>query len=58
MNSDGSCILEFKTQNFDEVKRWVLPFGAGAEVLEPIELRERVMEELRCALNYYKKSDH
>lgn len=58
VNADGSCVLEFKTQNFDEVKRWVLPFGSGAEVLEPPELRERVMDELRCTLSRYDRAEH
>ena len=52
-HADGSCTLEFTTQSFDEVKRWVLPFGAGAEVLDPPELRRRVKEELRLTLQSY-----
>jgi predicted DNA-binding transcriptional regulator YafY len=28
------------------VKRWVLSFGVEAEVLEPIELREEVMDDI------------
>lgn len=53
---DGSCTLEFSTQSFDEVKRWVLPFGSGAEVLDPPELRQRVMDELQRTLRNYKES--
>ena len=53
MHEDGSCTLEFKTQSLDEVKRWVLPYGSGAEVIDPPELRRRVMEELRRALQGY-----
>ncbi|MBX9689380.1 MAG: WYL domain-containing protein [Candidatus Obscuribacterales bacterium] len=53
VHPDGSCTLEFKTQSFDEVKRWVLPYGSGAEVLEPPELRKRVMDELRQTLRGY-----
>lgn len=53
MHNDGSCTLEFKTQSFDEVKRWVLPYGSGAEVIDPPELRRRVMEELRLMLRGY-----
>lgn len=37
LNADGSCILEFTTQNFDEVKL-VFTIWSGAEVLEPPEL--------------------
>ncbi|MBX9693530.1 MAG: WYL domain-containing protein, partial [Cyanobacteria bacterium] len=50
---DGSCTLEFMTQSFDEVKRWVLPFGCGAEVIDPPDLRRRVMEELKQTLRGY-----
>ncbi len=53
---DGSCTLEFKTQSLDEIKRWVLPFGAGAEVIDPPELRQRVMDELRMTLRGYGES--
>jgi predicted DNA-binding transcriptional regulator YafY len=53
---DGSCTLEFTTQSLDEVKRWVLPFGSGAEVIDPPELRRRVMEELQLTLRNYKDS--
>lgn len=52
-HSDGSCTLEFMTQSFDEVKRWVLPFGCGAEVIDPPDLRRRVMEELKQTLRGY-----
>ena len=52
-HADGSCTLEFTTQSFDEVKRWVLPFGSGAEVIDPPELRRRVMEELQNTLRHY-----
>jgi predicted DNA-binding transcriptional regulator YafY len=52
-HADGSCTMEFKAQNLDEVKRWVLPYGSGAEVIDPPELRRRVMEELRQALRGY-----
>lgn len=55
-HADGSCTLEFTTQSLDEVKRWVLPFGSGAEVIDPPELRRRVMEELQLTLRNYKES--
>ena len=52
-HSDGACTLEFKTQSLDEVKRWVLRFGCGAEVIDPPDLRQRVMEELKLTLKGY-----
>ncbi len=50
---DGACTLEFKSQNIEEAKRWVLTYGADAEVLEPIELRKLVADELHRAASQY-----
>ncbi|OGP63888.1 MAG: hypothetical protein A3K22_03240 [Deltaproteobacteria bacterium RBG_16_42_7] len=50
---DGSVILEMKTSGCDDVKRWVLSFGAEAEVLEPEKLRRDVMNELKTASRKY-----
>lgn len=50
---DGSCTLEFVTQSLDEVKRWVLIYGAEAEVLEPLILRDIVHNELKTAITQY-----
>src|SRR5207253_7169267 len=44
-HDDGSCTLSFKTHRLDEAKRWVLEYGASAEVLEPPELRAMLAEE-------------
>jgi predicted DNA-binding transcriptional regulator YafY len=44
---DGGLILRFTTGGLDEVKRWVMQYGAHAEVLEPEELRQEVEEEVR-----------
>jgi proteasome accessory factor B len=42
---DGSADLSFKVNDLFEVRRWVLSWGAGAEVLGPKELRESVRRE-------------
>lgn len=42
---DRGLILRMKVGGMGEVERWVLSFGAGAEVLEPEELREAVKTE-------------
>ncbi len=52
----GGLILEFKTNHINEVKDWVLSWGAGAKILEPAILVERVTEDLRAALANYKLS--
>lgn len=43
--ADGSLTLAFTVTGLGEVKRWVMQFGAGAEVLEPPELRAAVAAE-------------
>jgi predicted DNA-binding transcriptional regulator YafY len=39
--------------DLDEVKRWLMGFGASAEVLAPLELRRMVTEELGLAIEMY-----
>jgi predicted DNA-binding transcriptional regulator YafY len=53
LHKDGSCTLEFVAPSLDEVRRWVLTFGAEAEVLKPAELRSLVAADLKKALFKY-----
>lgn len=50
---DGSIILEIKTSGWWDVKKWVLSFGAEAEVLEPEGLREEIRKEFETAMGKY-----
>lgn len=43
---DGSLILELTVAGLEEVRNWVLSFGASAEVLEPEELRLQLKAEV------------
>lgn len=52
-HEDGSCTMTFIASNLDEVKRWVLPYGAEAQVIEPDVLRNKVRDELIAAANNY-----
>jgi len=42
------------TSGWWDVKRSVLSFGADAKVLQPIELRKEIVEELAAAEDRYK----
>ena len=50
---DGSIILTMTTSGRNDVKRWVMGFGPDAEVLEPVEMRREIEEELRASLMRY-----
>lgn len=50
---DGSCVLSFTTPSLDETKRWVMTYGAQAQVLEPAELRVILRNEFESAIKYY-----
>lgn len=52
-NQDGSILLTIKTSGWEEVKRWVLSWGADAKVLKPKELADMVHEELKMAATRY-----
>lgn len=50
---DGSLTFAFSATSLDEVRRWVLGFGASAHVLEPAELRRILAEEFEDAHKMY-----
>jgi predicted DNA-binding transcriptional regulator YafY len=50
---DGSVLAEFRLTSTEELKRWVLGFGAKAVVLEPESLRREIAEELRSLVPAY-----
>lgn len=47
---DDSLLAEFELTSLEEVKSWVLSFGAKAIVEEPGKLREEIMSEARGIL--------
>lgn len=55
---DGSLTIKLTVSALDAVKRWVMRYGAQAEVLEPKELREMVSQEVREMGEIYKGEDH
>ncbi|MCB9712924.1 MAG: transcriptional regulator [Myxococcales bacterium] len=50
---DGHAVLHAEVAGTKEVQRWVLHWGAHAEVLEPASLREQVRQELRQMQAHY-----
>ena len=51
--ADGSVLFTAKACGIKSVARWVLESGSEAVVIEPIELREYMANELRGALVKY-----
>jgi predicted DNA-binding transcriptional regulator YafY len=51
----GGVILRFRTGGLDAVKRWVMQYGAHAEVLEPEVLRDDVGIEVQKLEELYPK---
>jgi len=51
---DGSLVLRLKVPITSELQRWVLQFGAEAEVVSPAALRRGVADQLQRALAGYR----
>ena len=52
-HSDGAVTLRMDVPGLNEVKRWVLFYGAGARVLGPPELVEMVFQEIQMMQQRY-----
>lgn len=52
---DGSLLFSANACSLKSVIRWVLQFGGEAEVMEPIELRQQVAQELGMTIQKYKE---
>lgn len=52
-HADGSITLRFVVRGLNEVKRWILFYGAGARALEPPELVAMVKAELQGMTEHY-----
>jgi len=50
---DGSIIFEAEVSGTDEVKYWVMSWGAKALVLEPESLRKEIQSECALTLDHY-----
>ena len=52
---DGSLIFSVEVAGIEEIKWWVLKWGAGATVLAPAELCRAVAEEAKTMLDNYQE---
>jgi predicted DNA-binding transcriptional regulator YafY len=50
---DGSILFEAEVAGTDEIKYWIMTWGAKAEVLEPASLREEIRREAAEILGRY-----
>jgi predicted DNA-binding transcriptional regulator YafY len=54
---DGSVVLSLTVADTLELRRWVMSFGAEAEVLEPPSLREQIRNEAQTLLDQLERWD-
>lgn len=49
-DKDGSVTLSFRVDGLEEITNWILSWAGSAKVIEPAELRERVLKKLQAAV--------
>lgn len=54
---DGSLLFQIIVGGLGEVTRWLLQFGSHAEVIEPLELRQAVADEIERMADVYREGD-
>ena len=52
-NKDGSVTLTFRVDGMSEILRWILGWGSRAKVIQPPELRELIVNQLRHTIEAY-----
>ena len=52
---DGSILFQDDIIGVNEFITWILGFGSAAEILEPVELRELILERVRATLGNYQE---
>ncbi len=55
---DGGLILRLVLGGFQEIEPWILSWGSHAQVLEPKDLRQKLHQSLRMALDHYDTPSH
>ena len=51
---DGSLVITLEVPINYEIISWILGFGSAAEVLQPVSLKKRIVEELEASLGRYR----
>ena len=54
--ADGSVLFEAEVAGTEEIRQWILRWGAGAEVLAPADLREDMRREAQAMAAAYSPS--
>jgi predicted DNA-binding transcriptional regulator YafY len=52
--ADGSVVFEAEVAGTEEIRQWILRWGAGAEVLAPEDLREEMRREAEEMMTVYR----
>jgi len=52
---DGSVIMTLRVTDTVELYSWILGWGHKVEVLEPVELRQNIVETVKAMLEVYRK---
>lgn len=50
---DGSIVFSAEVAGIEEIKIWIMKWGAAAQVLEPEKLRREIAKEARKMLDFY-----
>ena len=53
--NDGSVIFEAEVAGTEEIKFWIMSWGASALVLEPESLRDDILKDTEVIIERYKK---
>jgi len=53
LNKDGSLYADYEVMGLDEIKRWILSFGADVEVIKPQELKVDLLKEIKNMNSMY-----
>lgn len=54
---DGSVILKFRVDGLEEIANWVLCWTGRCKVLEPRELRDRIVQTLEAGMELQQRGD-